>query len=592
MQTAGRVLSSNHRQQLVIISAILVYFFVCVVLAYMALGKPLCGVDDANIFMVYAKNIVAGKGIVYGAGQERVEGFSSPLYLAVLCLFFFWRDSPEPALMVMNFIFASAAIFLILNALKKTFRNLSATPLFYYFCAAAYLSVMLANPAYYSRLILSLMDNALYSLLIILGFSFLVNLQQKKNVVEKDCLHLFALVPFVVLSRPEGMVWAPVFIALFYIIGTAKIKDPITSSKKSFLPLLSFLGTAAALTVFRVVYFGYPLPNTFYAKVSLSFMNNFSEGLRYLTAFFTYYSLILTIIFFSFLALTGLFLFRRHEKLKHLEKEIQQIIPLAMITFVFILIGLILPVIEGGDYFNDFRFYQNIYPLLCVPFLYLVLIFHRSFTRAKIAAVAVLFNLFFFYANPAGWDIFYSHNQPGFIPKDHAFRTISEYTIALKCRENGEQLNLIFSGFLPTIGYGAAGGIAYAYNGIVYDMMGLNHTKMAHADAIKYGPRAHAAFNKEVFYEISPDILNPTSFRTDQPIALSQEKAYYCDPLSWDNIIFKNIFNDEKFKNSYSLAIVMNMKESRYKCYGFYSKSFISRLRINPSFKIEEVLKY
>src|SRR6187402_2180008 len=46
-------------------------------------GTPLVGYDDANIFFVYARNLVDGHGFVYNAGGEHVEGFSSFLWLLI-----------------------------------------------------------------------------------------------------------------------------------------------------------------------------------------------------------------------------------------------------------------------------------------------------------------------------------------------------------------------------------------------------------------------------------------------------------------------------------------------------------------------------
>ena len=42
------------------------------------------GIDDANIFFTYARNVARGEGAVYNIGGERVEGFSSPLF-TLLC---------------------------------------------------------------------------------------------------------------------------------------------------------------------------------------------------------------------------------------------------------------------------------------------------------------------------------------------------------------------------------------------------------------------------------------------------------------------------------------------------------------------------
>jgi hypothetical protein len=46
-------------------------------------GTPLVGYDDANIFFVYARNLVEGNGFVYNPGGERVEGFTSLLWLLI-----------------------------------------------------------------------------------------------------------------------------------------------------------------------------------------------------------------------------------------------------------------------------------------------------------------------------------------------------------------------------------------------------------------------------------------------------------------------------------------------------------------------------
>ena len=47
-------------------------------------------------------------------------------------------------------------------------------------------------------------------------------------------------------------------------------------------PEVASLVTAGLLTIFRLAYFGFPLPNTFYAKVSPSLVYRLAEGSRYL----------------------------------------------------------------------------------------------------------------------------------------------------------------------------------------------------------------------------------------------------------------------------------------------------------------------
>jgi hypothetical protein len=294
----------------------------------------------------------------------------------------------------------------------------------------------------------------------------------------------------------------------------------------------------------------------------------------------------------SFAAFTGLFFMQRRKPAHQPESGVQLLFPPFLICMIFILTGLALPVLEGGDCFNDFRFYQNIYSLLCLAFIYGVSAFHRYFTVPRMTAALILLNGSLFFFNPSGWDVFLKRNQPDPLSGDQTFRMITEHYSATESRENGRRLNLIFSGALPAIGYGSAGGIAFAYDGVVYDLMGLNLKKMAMADAVKTGPRAHAAFNKEVFYRISPDILMPTTIPAEQPVVLKRVVAYYCNPLNWDNRIFKNIFNDDAFKKRYTLAEIKNSREPRYACYGFFSNAFLERLRGDASYAIAHVMSY
>ena len=51
------------------------------------LGGSLHGTDDANIYLVYMRNLANGHGFVYNIGGERVEGCSSFLWTLIGSLF-------------------------------------------------------------------------------------------------------------------------------------------------------------------------------------------------------------------------------------------------------------------------------------------------------------------------------------------------------------------------------------------------------------------------------------------------------------------------------------------------------------------------
>src|SRR5690606_23471737 len=49
-------------------------------------GKPQVGIDDANIYFTYAKNISEGHGFVFNPDGEKVEGFTSLLWVLICSL--------------------------------------------------------------------------------------------------------------------------------------------------------------------------------------------------------------------------------------------------------------------------------------------------------------------------------------------------------------------------------------------------------------------------------------------------------------------------------------------------------------------------
>src|SRR5262245_27115579 len=70
--------------------------------AFVAVDQPLTGVDDANIFLVYARNLASGHGLVYYPGGERVEGFTSLAWVLVCAAAVASSTKPELVLVVVN----------------------------------------------------------------------------------------------------------------------------------------------------------------------------------------------------------------------------------------------------------------------------------------------------------------------------------------------------------------------------------------------------------------------------------------------------------------------------------------------------------
>ena len=82
------------------------------------------------------------------------------------------------------------------------------------------------------------------------------------------------------------MLWVAIFLGII-LIRKALSKNIVTAVR-ALMP--SFVATAVVLgllTLFRLQYFGYPLPNTYYAKVSPSLAYNLEDGAVYLLKYLT-----------------------------------------------------------------------------------------------------------------------------------------------------------------------------------------------------------------------------------------------------------------------------------------------------------------
>ena len=108
---------------------------------------------------------------------------------------------------------------------------------------------------------ISLMENGLWTAVAI--FATLLMLEHSDEDLPPLRTRLFfsILLVMVILSRPEGMLWAAV-LGLGSFVGIwLRGGGLLRSFKATFLPALACLFTVGGLFTFRLYYFGYPFPN-------------------------------------------------------------------------------------------------------------------------------------------------------------------------------------------------------------------------------------------------------------------------------------------------------------------------------------------
>ncbi len=423
-------------------------------LAWLVLGRPVSGIDDADIFLVYARNFAEGHGFVYNVGGERVEGFTSMLWTLVCSGMFRLAQSVELPLFLLDLAIGTVAVRV---CLRRTERP------------QVFLPMLLAAPSWFVWSQLALMESGLWCLLLTLAVF---------AVVERRARGLAVLLPLLALARPEAMLWGG-WLLLLLAIAIALKEGLRRAAIIVAAPLASFAVALTALIVFRLHYFGYPVPNTYYAKVSPNLAYDIFQGSLYLLLFMLANPAALLAVAAWFATV-----------IERVRKPTRQLDAAAWVGLCLVP-GIIIPVLVGGDHFGGFRFYQPIWPLLCwlVADQWPALSGRFQPMRMRTALRVLVV---------AGWLLF-----PLTVWVRH------EFQIARDGRQTGTDLAAMFADReeLPSVGVIMAGGLKYAYPGRVMDLMGLNSTEMAHSEGPRTGFKNHAAFNQEIFFEWEPDLV-------------------------------------------------------------------------------------
>ena len=485
-------------------------------------GQSLIGVDDANIYMIYMRNIASGNGFVYSIGGEHVEGCTSLLWTLIGAGFSYVTDTPEIVLLFTNIILITYSIYAVTSFFDHT------TTMVFSHNSLMFLGIIAVTPGFIDWTVLSLLETGLWTFL--LTVTTIHILRYNQNTPQKRQRIIFSLYCILlIICRPEAMVWVPVFIGIF-LLKEYTLRRSLQQSLYSTIWLGTvFILTLIVLIAWRLYYFGYPLPNTYYAKVSANTADNIVTGLHYLYGVFRQKPAILLLLLFSIIHLV------KHRKDTLLFSG--NIFILSMILFI----SLALPLYSGGDHFGLQRY---IIPSVLMIFMGGVMLLNERLTLTNKTVLAVVILLFvsntYFMVN---------------IFSDSKYPIRHEWEIALQGREKATLLNTMFEGnILPKQGVVAAGGLAYSYKGISIDLLGLNNTRMAHAKKHKNTqlPKNHASFDKATFYQLRPDIFwyQHSGFSHHYR---SSDTVRIIDSSSFDSKVFYHIHKDKKFRELYNL---------------------------------------
>lgn len=302
-------------------------------------------IDDAIISLSYSRSLANGHGFVLTPESERVEGYSNFLWVVLFALPFklglgdlhpMWLYKPVGiALGIGTLIF----VYLLPRIAYNASRN---DPL------SLFAPLALSISTTFTHWMVAGLENPLYVFLLTLSVYFY--LRELKDLSCKPWSVVALLL--LALTRPEGIMYFGVVLIhrILYLAWNRHL--PV---RRDMIWIGAFIIGYGIFLLWRYSYFGYWVPNTFYAKVSeernlIEVLFNFNDrGWQYLFDFASLQWLIFFFPFFVFglLSRTGWW---------------------ANVLFVGILLSTALYIIyAGGDWMQEFRFIS-----VALPFLYLL----------------------------------------------------------------------------------------------------------------------------------------------------------------------------------------------------------------------------
>ena len=410
--------------------------------------------DDAWISFRYAANWNEGWGLVYNYG-ERVEGYTNFLWTILVGLLMRLGAEPLLASRILGIMLGAAILFFVfrltraLDVQSSTFEIVPLLLVALNVCFAAYLVAGMEAPL----------------------FAFFITWGAYRTVVE---LHNPARRPLsallfgaATLTRPEGLMLFGVA-WVFVLAARLHHRESLVSVVAS---LLLFGAIFVPYFSWRYSYYGYLLPNTFYAKVGSS-PAQFLRGLKYILRFFAWFFGGTTLLI---VPVTYLFIRRRS----------------VQVTYLVVTVGLYLAylVYVGGDGNPLFRFAVPILPLVAALVGYGLQALWQDF--------APRFTRFGLTSNqPPAVAIWVACAIVTLAPAWH-YKQLAGHATALidSVIEQGRWLR-VNTAPTDTLATPMAGALAYYSELHTYDMLGLTDEHIAHVEILSLGQFSLAGHEK------------------------------------------------------------------------------------------------
>jgi hypothetical protein len=293
-------------------------------------------VDDAFISYRYAQNLVQGEGLVFNPG-EKVEGYSNLSWVLLTALGL--KLGLDPLLWAR--VLGTAAMAGLLLALPSIVRLLLSYNHHAVKPASAAAQLAVAVTGAVACWTWAGLETPLFGLLIVLGW---------RAALRRDPLCAGVIGLLLVLTRPEGPALAVLLTAWSLWPGGAPAPDQVAAGPRRWLGPAILLAGTLGFFLWRHAYFGFWLPNTYYAKTG-DLAGQVRTGLPYGWSFLAAYVLVP-----GALAAVAAMVARRHGS--DMARSPNLLASLGLLLFWWSY-----TVLVGGDMLGMYRFFVPLLPV-------------------------------------------------------------------------------------------------------------------------------------------------------------------------------------------------------------------------------------
>jgi arabinofuranosyltransferase len=248
--------------------------------------------DDAFISFRYAENFVAGHGLTWNIGDEApIEGYTNFLWVILMAGAHALNLDPVPSSMGLGLALGFGTLLFSYRLALLISRPDESQ-------ATALLAIVMLGTNYtFSSYMTGGLETQLQTFLIVLSAWFAFRMHENTDQASNGRLaFLSILFSLAIMTRLDTALFC--LVLYFFCIFSIRAKVSVTGGR---MVSIIFLTTPGALIVgawllFKIIYYGDILPNTFYVKVVDDAYGAFLIGASYIWFFILQYSLFIFII--------------------------------------------------------------------------------------------------------------------------------------------------------------------------------------------------------------------------------------------------------------------------------------------------------